>query len=255
MKRNITVNLYGSLYNIDEDAYELLNQYLSNIHAFFSKQPDGSEVADDIEARVAELMDEKREADGNVISIEDVQSIIQRIGTPDDMCRQDDEISSADGESQHACPPPPYSPGCMKSPGGKKKLYRDVDHKMLGGVLAGLGQYLGVDPLWLRLLAVVLAFASWGAVVAVYVVLWILIPAAVTPAERLEMKGEPVNMESLGDEIINDKSVPQSHNSYSFLNSLLQLFCALFKGMLFVCGAGAVLFFAGLFLWMTVMMA
>lgn len=255
MKRNITVNLYGSLYNIDEDAYELLNQYLSNIRAFFSKQPDGSEVADDIEARVAELMDEKREADGNVISIEDVQSIIQRIGTPDDMCRQDDEFSSADGESHHACPPPPYSPGCMKSPGGKKKLYRDVDHKMLGGVLAGLGQYLGVDPLWLRLLAVVLAFASWGAVVAVYVVLWILIPAAVTPAERLEMKGEPVNMESLGDEIINDKSVPQSHNSYSFLNSLLQLFCALFKGMLFVCGAGAILFFAGLFLWMTVMMA
>lgn len=85
MKRNITVNLCGSLYHIDEDAYELLNKYLGDMRAIFSKQPGGEEVADDIESRVAELMNDKRVEGADVITIDDVQAIIQRIGTPDEM--------------------------------------------------------------------------------------------------------------------------------------------------------------------------
>lgn len=256
MKRNITANLSGSLYNIDEDAYTLLIKYLDDMRAFFSRQPGGKEIADDIESRASELMSEMATSDSRIVTIEDVQAIIQRIGTPEEMDAEQEPASGTDSEEDAPVTPPPFPPqqsDNTATTAGDKKLYRDVNNKMLGGVLAGLGQYFGIDPLWLRILTVVLTF-FYGMTIPVYIMLWILISPAVTPAQRLQMKGEPINMESLGDEIINNSSNPRVANNSSFVNGVLHLMCVLLKSLLILFGAGAIIFLIGLGVWMVVMM-
>lgn len=207
MKRNITVNIFGSLYNIDEDAYRLLDAYLVNIRDYFSRQSDGREIADDIEARVAELMSEIRTSGRDIINISDVESIIGRIGNPEDLgVFEDAEASCVADEDRAAACTPPEPPAELKP---KRKLFRDTHHRVLGGVLAGMAKYFNVNPLWLRLAALVVEFffilpgeGFFIMPILAYVACWILIPSASTPAERLQMKGEPINLASLRDEFL-----------------------------------------------------
>lgn len=230
MKKNITVNMFGILYPIDEDAYELLNRYLSNMRGYFSRQDGGTEIADDIEARVAELMNELRQSGVNAITIEHVQSIISRIGSPEQLDEIDVETTTESGPV-----PPPYNPPAGPKP--EKKLYRDIDHKMLGGVLAGLGCYLGLNPLWLRLAALVILFCSYGWATLIYIIFWVLIPPAVTPEERLQMKGEPVNFDNLREEFLNGtREMVNRSSAGSFMSGVLQVLCSVFKVLLYVVG-------------------
>ncbi|MDE6494665.1 MAG: PspC domain-containing protein [Duncaniella sp.] len=230
MKKNITVNMFGILYPIDEDAYELLNRYLSNMRGYFSRQDGGTEIADDIEARVAELMNELRQSGVNAVTIEHVQSIISRIGSPEQLDEIDVETTTESGPV-----PPPYNPPAGPKP--EKKLYRDIDHKMLGGVLAGLGCYLGLNPLWLRLAALVIFFCSYGWATLIYIVFWVLIPPAVTPEERLQMKGEPVNFDNLREEFLNGtREMVNRSSAGSFMSGVLQVLCSIFKVLLYVVG-------------------
>lgn len=120
MKRNITVNIFGSLYPMDEDAYAMLNSYISNMREYFSRQPDGKEISDDIEGRVAELMSELRQNGTEAISIEHIQEIIERVGKPEQFLEEETESIRTDI--------PPLPPSIVK-----KKLFRDPEHKMMGG--------------------------------------------------------------------------------------------------------------------------
>lgn len=199
MKRNITVNIFGSLYPMDEDAYAMLNAYIVNMRDYFSRQQDGKEIADDIEGRVAELMSELRHNGVEAISIEHIEEIINRVGKPEQFIEEDD-----DSVSQTIPPIPSSAP--------KKKLFRDPEHKVLGGVFSGLGCYLGMNPLWLRLTYIVIIF--WLSLImnitlpiillliCSYFVCWGSIPLAANPAERLQMKGEPVNLSNMCDEFL-----------------------------------------------------
>lgn len=150
MKRNITVNIFGSLYPIDEDAFAMLNSYIINMRGYFLRQPDGKEIADDIEARIAELMAELRKNGVEAISVEHIEEIINRIGSPEQLETETPDSANIPGENQ------PEEE--RQSP--VRKLYRDPQHKILGGVFAGLGCYLGINPLWLRLAAIILAWPS-----------------------------------------------------------------------------------------------
>ncbi len=231
MKKNIQVNLSGCVYNIDEDAYQLLDCYLRNLRSYFSRQEDGVEIVDDIEARVSELIGEMTDGGREAVNIETIREIIDRVGEPDELCDVTADDKAAADNPEVGKP--------------KRKLFRDVDHKMLGGVLAGLGCYLGVNPLWLRLLFVVLAWASFGFMLLVYIVCWIGIPAAVTPAERLEMKGDPVTAGSIKDEILAraqavKTSVGQS-GAESFFSSVMGFVCSVFKIFLFATGIAIVI--------------
>lgn len=199
MKRNITVNIFGSLYPMDEDAYAMLNAYIANMRDYFSCQPDGKEIADDIEGRVAELMSELRQNGTEAISIEHIEDIINRVGKPEQLI--EDEFESI---SQDVPPIPTANP--------KKKLFRDPEHKFLGGVFAGFGCYLGVNPLWLRLAYILIIFGFFVnmphtlpiilLLIATYFVCWGSIPLAANPAERLQMKGEQVNLSNMCDEFL-----------------------------------------------------
>lgn len=207
MKKNITINLFGSLYAIDDDACQLLEQYLNNMRSYFSKREGGDEIADDIEHRVAELFSELKEQGIEAISIENVQEIIQRIGNPEQMDDDANAETNDENTSDNNDTTPPPAPDCdekqRKSRWSAHKLYRDPQDQMLGGVMSGLCHYFGgSDPLPWRILMVLLALISFSTIGIIYLVAWALIPAANTAEERLQMQGKPVNPQTLNDELM-----------------------------------------------------
>ncbi|MBR1652326.1 MAG: PspC domain-containing protein [Alloprevotella sp.] len=209
MKKNITINLFGSLYNIDEDAYELLDKYLQNMKTYFSKREGGEEIAGDIECRVAELLAENKAAGVEAVTIEHIQDIIGRIGNPEQMDDADaPETQNAAGGSTP--PPPPYH-----EEKASRKLFRDTEDRMLGGVLSGLTHYFGgTDALPWRIIFVLLCVMSWSGLAIVYLILWAILPEARTAEERLQMSGRPVNTRTLNEEIM--RGVDKTRN---FINN------------------------------------
>ena len=198
MKKNITINLFGSLYNIAEDACELLEKYLNNMKSFFSRREGGEEIAEDIECRVAEILAEKKAAGVEAVTIEHIEEIIKRIGNPEQMDEADETATTASGNGTQTPPPPPTS-----QKNAEKRFFRDPEDKMLGGVLSGLTHYFGgSDPLPWRIIFLILCFVTWSGLAIVYLVLWALIPEAKTAEDRLMMYGRPVNTQTLNEEIM-----------------------------------------------------
>lgn len=193
MKKNITINLLGSLYAIDEDAYELLNQYLNNMKRYFARKEDGAEIADDIEHRIAELLADLKAQGVEAITIEHIEDIIKRIGNPEEM--DDEEWNENPEENTASAPEPEQRVG--------KKLFRNPDDKMLSGVTSGIAAFFGLDTLLCRILMVLFALITKGVMIPIYLLMWLIMPEARTPEERLMMQGKPVNMNNLRDEIIN----------------------------------------------------
>ena len=235
MKKNITINLFGQLYNIDEDAYELLRSYEENMRAFFMRREDGEEVADDVEHRIAELLSQLKAEGTEAISIQHIRDIIGRIGNPEQMAG-DDEAAAASGAGTPP-PPPPFGAGPQTSTRVHRKLFRDSEDKMLGGVLSGFCRYFGMtDPLPWRIIFVLLFVFTFSSLAIVYLVLWALIPEARTPEDRLRMRGEPVTAASLGEEMMRagrsatDYARQHAGGMRGCLSGLLQVFIVLVKG-------------------------
>lgn len=232
MKKNITINFFGTLYAIDEDAYELLNRYLSDMKKYFSRMEGGEEIADDIEHRVAELMLELKNDGREPIDIELVKEIIGRIGNPEEL---DDTAGESEGDSTTGHRGREW----FSEQVSKKRLYCNPDDKMLCGVLSGIACYLGIDPVWVRLIVVALAvlpipfiYISFWTVLIIYVVLALIIPEAKTPEERLRMHGKPVTMENLNEEIVS--SADASDKPASNRGGLVQVIIVLIKVALII---------------------
>ncbi|MEN8156387.1 MAG: PspC domain-containing protein [Bacteroidota bacterium] len=186
MKKAIKINLSGIIFHIDDDAYEKLKSYLDTISSHFSNQQESKEVVDDIESRIAELFQERITSENQVITLAIVNEVIDIMGNPEDIADSGEE--GEDNTSFHES----YSAG--------KRLYRDPDNSVIGGVCGGLGAYFAVDPIIFRLLFVVFFFAG-GASIPVYLILWIVLPKAETAAQKLEMRGEKVNVSNLEKKI------------------------------------------------------
>lgn len=187
MKKTLTVNISGQVFHIDEDAYKVLNDYLQSIKQHFAKTRGGDEIFTDIEARIAEMLKEKLTQNKEVITIEDIGQIIKTIGDPGEFGGETDEHSTTGNQAQNE-----------KS---VKRLYRDPENAMLGGVCSGLAAYFHTDVVWFRLGFAVAAIIGFGAPVLIYIMLWIVVPEANTVTERLEMKGEKVNISNIGQSI------------------------------------------------------
>ncbi len=184
MNKTVNINLGGMFFHIDEDAYQKLSRYFDAIKRSLSNSNGQDEIIKDIEMRIAELISEKHTNDKQVINLRELDEVIAVMGQPEDY-RLD-----TDGDE-------PAATSYNSSPKGiSKKLYRDKENGMIGGVLAGLGHYFGIDKVWLRLLLLVMIFAGGTGVLA-YIILWIVMPEAVTTAEKLEMKGEPVTISTI----------------------------------------------------------
>lgn len=225
MKKNISINLFGSLYAIDEDAYKLLEQYLDNTKNYFSKRDGGDEIADDIEHRVAELFEELKANGKEAVSIEDVQSIITRIGNPEEL---DDEGGMTDEKTNNT--ESSFDNTNEKKFMNGRRLYRNPDNQVVGGVLSGLCTYFGGnDPLPWRLIFFILTLASLSTFCIIYFILWALIPMAVTAEDKLRMQGKPVNIDTLNEQIIVDAENTSKNKVKGILNTLVTIISFCFK--------------------------
>ena len=182
MNKTVNINLGGLFFHIDEDAYQKLTHYFEAIKRSLSNTSGQEEILKDIEMRIGELIAEKHSNDKQVISFKEVEEIIAVMGRPEDYRIDGDEPIKAT-----------YIPTGNKI---TKKLYRDTENGMIGGVLAGLGHYFGVDKVWLRVFLLILVFAGGTGILA-YIILWIAMPEAVTTSEKLEMRGEPVTISNI----------------------------------------------------------
>lgn len=203
MKETIKVNLCGQLFDLDSDAYQRLRNYLDSIeHRFSSKPDEAREILEDIEARIIELINtEYADKTSFVVTLPVIEVIISKLGTADDM--DGNSVNSEDTRSEEADRNDSFTIG-------KKRLYRDVDNAILGGVASGLGNYAGVDRVWVRVLFIVLTFFNLvfipfihlsGFGIIAYLILWIVVPAARTRAQKLEMYGKAVNVENIGHSV------------------------------------------------------
>jgi len=186
MKKTIKINLNGIIFNIDDDAYEKLKSYLDTISRYFSNKQESKEIIDDIEARIAELFQERVSAENQVITLTIVNQVIDIMGNPEDIA----DTGEAGDEKRS------FHDSYTKS----KKLYRDPENSVIAGVCGGLSAYFKMDPVIFRLLFVIFFFAG-GASILVYVILWIVLPKAETAAQKLEMRGEKVNVSNLEKKI------------------------------------------------------
>lgn len=187
MNKTININLGGFFFHIDEAAYQKLSRYLDAIGRSLSDDPQGKdEIIADIEARISELLSERITDARQVVNEGDIDEIITIMGQPEDYAEAEDGYSENTAYKR-------------KSKSSSKKLFRDGDDKFLGGVCSGLGHYLGIDTIWIRL-AFLLLLAS-GFSPLIYIILWILLPEAQTTAEKLQMEGEAVNIDNIEKKI------------------------------------------------------
>jgi len=185
MNKTVNINLGGMFFHIDEDAYQKLTRYFEAIKRSLSNSNGQDEIIKDIEMRIAELFAEKHSSDKQVINLRELDEVIAVMGQPEDY-----RIDNEEAEFQQKNTNFDYASRRIK------KLYRDKDGGMIGGVLAGLGHYFGIDKVWLRILLLILVFA-YGTGILAYIILWIVMPEAVTTSEKLEMTGEPVNISNI----------------------------------------------------------
>lgn len=189
MKKTFTVNISGQVFHVDDDAFDVLQKYLLSIKQHFVNKEGGTEIIEDIESRIAELMNERTGSSKQAITLDDVKEIIAQLGQPFEI--DDDENQEKESKQE------PYS---YAQPKNQKRFYRDSDHKVIGGVCGGIGAYFNIDPVIIRIVFA-LAFLVAGSSFWIYVILWIAIPEARTTAEKLEMSGEPVNVDNIEKKI------------------------------------------------------
>ncbi|SDQ64355.1 PspC domain-containing protein [Flagellimonas zhangzhouensis] len=186
MNKTVNINLANTLFHIDDDAYNKLRRYLESIKRSFAGTAGSDEIIADIEARIAELFLEKMENERQVITHKEVDQVINVMGQPEDYM-VDEDIFEDEPKKSHT----------QSSTTKGKKLYRDIEHKYIGGVCAGLEHYLGIDALWIRLIFILLAVFTSGFGLIAYILLWILVPEATTTSQKLDMRGEPINISNI----------------------------------------------------------
>lgn len=188
MKKIININLSGRLIPIEDSAYEILNQYLGSLKKYFSKEEGGDEIVSDIESRIAEIFQDQLKKGAHCITDEDVMAVKASMGTPE-------QFDDAAGESTQQQKQEDPLEGYIPRP--RKRLYRDPENKVLSGVCSGLGAYFNIDPVIFRIIFALLAVGGFGSGILVYFILWIATPSADTTAEKLEMRGERVDLNTI----------------------------------------------------------
>jgi phage shock protein PspC (stress-responsive transcriptional regulator) len=245
MNKTININLGGFFFHIDEVAYQILKGYLESIARSLSDDPQGkNEIIADIEARISELLSETIKDPRQVINESDINDIIKIMGQPEDYDDQGEEYVD-------------HSTHSRSRKSNTKKLYRDGEDRFIGGLAAGLGQYFGIDSIWIRL-AFILLTITGGFGIPIYIILWILLPEARTTAEKLEMEGEAVNIDNIekkirtefnnvGDKIKNVDYSKAKTGFQNFLDTLGKIILAIFNvlgkiiGVLLMLVAAAIL--------------
>ncbi|MCL4642179.1 MULTISPECIES: PspC domain-containing protein [Olivibacter] len=186
MNKTIIININGIVFHIEEDAYDALRSYMIDVKKHFAYTEDSKEIVGDIENRIAEMFNERIvPGKKEVITMQDVEEVCAQMGKVSDF-ESDNAGDSYDYSRQSY-----YGSGYS----GTRKLFRDPDDKVFGGVCSGLGHYLDIETLWVRLVMVLL-FVFAGTGFLLYIILWIVVPIAKTRADRMAMRGEAPNLQN-----------------------------------------------------------
>ena len=249
MKRTFPANIDGQIFYIDEDAFELLRNYLDQLRAVF-RGSEGQEIISDIESRIRELFAERISAGANVIVLADVNNVIATMGRPEDLGEESQEQGSP-------LPPPADNdtarPFISINLPGRKRLFGNMRNNIFGGFIGGLATYLGWNASIMRLLFVILMFfppifvpdfIPWGwTLFFLYLLAWMIIPAAVSPQQILEQNGRPVNVDTVGQAVMATSAAAQEAGNqtdspagsflstfFTALGKLIMIFFGLISG-------------------------
>ncbi|RYY36638.1 MAG: PspC domain-containing protein [Sphingobacteriaceae bacterium] len=184
MNKTIIININGTVFHIEEDAYEILKSYMTDVKRHFMHSADSLEITTDIENRVAEMFSDILTRDSKQALVEqDVLAVIEQMGSVQDfeIAEEGDAMKTASSNTAYSNTVP-------------RKLFRDADDRIIAGVCAGIANYFDANPVWIRL-AFALSFIAFGTGLWVYIILWIVVPKAITRAERMAMKGEKLNLQ------------------------------------------------------------
>ncbi len=188
MNKTVNINLAGTFFHIDEDAFAKLSRYLDAVRRSLKGTEGSEEIMQDIETRIAELFTEKIESHNKVIGLRELDEVIAVMGQPEDYAVDEEifeDVPNSDSQSE------------SRANASHKQLFRDVDNKYIGGVSSGFAHYVGIDAIWIRLFWVLLVVAGMGSPILIYVLLWILVPPALTTSEKLKMTGKPINISNI----------------------------------------------------------
>ena len=200
MKKTYNINLNGQAFCIDEDAYAKLQVYIDTLEKYYLAEEDGKEIMADIESRIAELLREFLQRNHKeVVSLPEIDKVIEIMGTPEVIIDEDTQESSTPRQEI------------------KRKLYRDADHRVVGGVASGLATYFGIDSVWIRVAFIVLSL-FYGVTILVYLILWIAIPKAITARQKLEMKGKNATVSNI------EKNIRDTYNQVKKKSKLNRFF-------------------------------
>lgn len=191
MNKTVTINISGIIFHIEEDAYDSLSRYLSTIKGYFSKTDGGNEIMSDIEARIAELLQGKINPSKQVILMSDVDHVKNVMGKPEDFGAEQGHNKEENTQYRERA-----GSGYAGDEKIKRRLFRNPDERALGGVCSGMAAYFDIDTVWVRLAMLLLVFFG-GLSLWVYIILWIVIPEAKTTADKLAMKGEQANINTI----------------------------------------------------------
>jgi len=183
MNQTVTANIGGIVFHIEVDAFDNLTNYLNKIKSYFNNSEEREEIMRDIEGRIAEIFSSKLNETNQVIKDSDVAELIEVMGKPEQYIDEEEVAHEGKNSSSNT-----YRTG--------KKFFRDPDDRLVGGVAAGIANYFGIDAVWLRLLFVGALFIGFGFLL--YIILWMVIPEAKTASDKLQMKGEAVNINNIG---------------------------------------------------------
>lgn len=208
MKRIEKINIAGFSFFVDEDAYDKIAKYISDIELKFKDEDGGNDIIQDIESRLAEIFNSMTINGQHPLTIENVTEAMAQMGDPNT------DFSNDEGEKK-------------ASKRKNRRLYRDTDNEMLGGVCSGIAAYFNIDVVWVRLLFVLL-FLFY-----IYIILWLVVPVANTAAKKLEMRGEPININNIRHTI--NKTYSDVKVKYGNLNTTQQILSAILVAISLLC--------------------
>lgn len=248
MKPTSTINLNGLVFYIDDDAYQTLHTYLNNVRKQIGDSDDNEEIMHDVEARIAELFTDMLKHKGiQVINNFMVGQVMEQLGKPEDFAQENETVSSDNPETDNK--------NTDDLPKRRHRLYLDPDNALLAGVCSGIAAYLGWDVVWVRLLFVLCTFL-WGITIPIYLLIWIIAPAARTAAQRLEMRGEIASIDNIKKEYERAAQYAEEHQVAARTKSVFRTFlrillfivgiCVLLPLLGFIALMLFILFFAGI---------
>lgn len=221
MDKTVNINLGGSLFQVDEEAFTVLRDYLQAINNRFRHVPDGPETIEDIESRIAEIFRSQKGIAG-VITRQNVESMIAIIGKPEDF---DNGTDAGEPLTDQSYP---------------KRLFRNPEDSVISGVCGGLGAYLNTDPVLFRILFIIFAFFG-GAGILIYLVLWIAVPSAVSDMQKREMYGKSYLSKRNADGTFNRNNSAFSNGLNEVIRAFGKVFYVIFRIILIIFGTSLVL--------------